>query len=253
MKDKIIIIVFLANIMIANSQILVDSLTQKRDIVLSKFNISNKEYRFKRVLIPSDKIYSIRKGREILILIDEHDNIVFKFEEIDGYTSLYLEYAIFNKIKIKNRELLVIETSPFESLNQIWFYEVLGNGKLKFIDVIQADEYKIINNEIYARVKNVICKDFFCANYNFALQHIDSEELYTINFYILKDSILLNNNAKHKKFFIQRIEKFKLINNEVKKLKFNAELEWIHNEIDLLESRINNIILNYKRDIETIK
>ena len=89
-----------------NGEFIIDELSAERDITLSIVKCKTGNIELKRLLLPLSKgetAYSIRKGREVLIA-QKGKATVFKFNEIDGYSSLFLDEAIFHFQKSSNNQ-----------------------------------------------------------------------------------------------------------------------------------------------------
>ena len=246
-RQSIIYLFLVFHSFVMNAQTLTDSLTNKRDVVFYKYENFEELFSLKRILIPNlGEKNSIRNGREILVSIDECGEIIYRFKEIDGYSSLFIESSSFNVFEIDNRKILIIEIEPFEALKHFLVYEINKNGSLKFIERKVSNSYKVNGNEIQIKL-NPICEDYFCSIYGFVLPHLNRNEIYIVDFYLLKGDLLVKNNFNHKNFIKNRIKQLKKINIELDKMKLIPDHKWIYQNIDSLKVHLNKTILKYEK------
>ena len=191
-------------------QMLTDEHTAERDKIFYQLQCGNNKLSLKRIL-KKGKSFSIRKGREILVAIDDQGDIVYEFENIDGYSSLFLESAKFDIQDINSDGIkeLIIEIEPFESSNMIWVYQFTKDCELSYIDLIIANAYEISNNELIIQT-NAVCTywdDY--VEFESVLGRLNTSMLDKLDYYELVDSKFVNVNSRHTKEIEKRISGYK--------------------------------------------
>ena len=140
---------------------------------------------------------------------------------------------------------LLIEIEPFESTNSVWIYELNANCSFNFINSKNIDSYEITNGELVVR-SNAVCEYWDeCLDFESIFGRVDYSRLYRLDFYQLKGSKLINNNIAHKKEIDNRIADYKIVVEQLKKLKSDAEFEWKKVEILRMSDRLSQTIEDY--------
>lgn len=203
-------------IYISNSQILTDEYSNQRDGEFFRMSCGSTELILNRILKTGESV-SIRKGREILVAVDEQKDLVYEFEDIDAYSSLFFESAKFKLTDINSDGVneLIVEIEPHESSNYIWIYELDSDCKFTFITNLQVDEYRIERNEIVART-HAVCKNWDDdANFGYVLRKIEFQKLKRLDFYRIQNSTLVNTNSEHSTEIETLIKEYQLVLNQI--------------------------------------
>ena len=228
------------------AQVIIDERTPERDKVFYELECGLNNLILKRVLTIGESA-SIRKGRELLVGIDEQDNIIYKFEDIDNYSSLFFEGAKFNlhDINSDGTKELIIEIEPWESSNTVWIYQLKTGCKPQFVTSLTVDEYDIRSNELVTK-KNAVCTYWDeCIDYESIFGRIDFERLTRVDFYSLKDGKLINSNSEHRNTINERITDYKTVLGQLAELKSKSEYAWEREQIAGMEDLLNQIINEY--------
>ena len=194
----------------AEKHVLTDEHTAERDKIFYQLQCGNNTLSLKRIL-KKGKSFSIRKGRETLVAIDNQGGIVYEFENIDGYSSLFLEAAKFDIQDINSDGIkeLIIEIEPFESSNMIWVYQFTEGCQLSYIETIIANAYEISHDELIIQT-NAVCTywdDY--VNFGHVFGQLNTSMLDKVDYYNLVDSKLVNVNSKHTNEIEKRISGYK--------------------------------------------
>jgi hypothetical protein len=241
-----IILLFIIGTLNSWAQIITDDLTPERDKIFYELECGSNNYFLKRVLTIGESA-SIRKGRELLVIIDEQANVIFEFEDIDNYSSLFFEVAEFNLYDINSdgTKELIIEIFPWESSNIIWIYQIKIGCTPKFIASLTVDEFKIVSNKLVTK-KNTICTYFGeCLIYEDILGLIDFERLTRVDFYSLREGQLINSNFEHRKAINECISDYQIVLDQLAELKSKSEDMFEREYITEIEDRLKQIIEEY--------
>ena len=155
-----IIFLFIIGFLNSWAQVITDDMTTERVKIFYELECGSNNYFLKRILTNGES-NSIRDGRELLAIIDEQENVIYEFEDIDNYSSLFFEVANFNLYDINSDGMkeLIIEIYPHESSNIIWIYQFDRVCTPKFIASLTVDDYEVVSNKLVTK-KNTICTYF---------------------------------------------------------------------------------------------
>ncbi len=228
---------------------LIDEYSDNRDIIIDSIDCNGKTIWLKRVLVPlgnDEQKYSIRNGRELMISIS--DEVVTKyFNEIDGYSSLFLENANIHKVRFDNDKLttIIIEIDAHESLNHLWVYQVMGCD-FKYISNLRADSLVIKDN--YFLVKNFLLienwEELVDIDMLFSIlfreQYNLYEGLYSLKAYSILDNLMVpakvddTDKDEYIKYLIELKERLETAKNDTTVFVSNFTIDHVLNKIDSL-------------------
>lgn len=244
------IFVVLAFIFEANGQIVKDSLSEIRDVTFFSFDNNGESISLGRILknTNENKSFSSRKGREILVSYIDN-NISFQFDEIDSYSSLFLEDAIFKIHDLNNDGLneLIIEIEPFESSNHIWIYTIQKNNRFKFITVKELKSYEIISGNVLKIKTNPFCQDWGDCLYDMAFdKKIDFTKLLKVDFFRIKKNKFININHLYQCELNKLSSDYEFILNQLENSKLIMNIPYEQERLRTLKSQIKKMIIERK-------
>lgn len=234
---------------------LLDNHSTERDIIFEERKLyqTHDSLCFKRILIPlgeNENRYSIRNGKEVLVLAND-DSIFQHFDEIDGYSSLFLDLAKFDFVDLNNDGLddLVISIEPHEALQRCWVYKN-QNNKMKYLGVFPLVSYQL-DNEILKIERYAIHDNW--ADWNDSENIVGLPSLKWIDYFKIDSDSFINVNHIYKDYFIDLSMIFQNhINFLEKKLTTIHEwdIEFVKKEIEETQSCIQDCdkIINSKRE-----
>lgn len=218
-------IILISFIFELNGQVIKDSLSDSRDVTFFNFDNNGKTISLGRILKKTEggKTFSVREGEEMLVSFIDGE-ISYHFEDIDGYSSLFLEDAIFKIQDLDNDGLneIIIEIEPFESSNHIWIYTIQKNNVFKFIYVKELRSYEIISGNVLKIKTNPFCQEWGDCLYDMAFdKEIDFSKLLKVDFFRFEKNKFVNINHLYKceldklksdyEFVLKQIENSNLI------------------------------------------
>ena len=231
----------------ANGQILKDSLSVTRDVTFFSFSNKDEIINLKRVLKKAEKddFFSIRKGRELLAS-SINEKIFFEFEEIDGYSALFLEDAVFKILDLNNDGFneLIIEIDPFESFKRLWIYTIESNKKFKFILSTEFLSFDVINENILRIVTNPFCEQWGdCLYETLSLnKYIDFNLLRKLDFYCLSSGKFKNVNHLYPHIFVEQQSNYKQVLNQLDESNLLINLPSQAEKLEALKRMIREIV-----------
>ncbi len=233
----------------SRAQVIRDELTPERDKVFYELECGTNNLALKRVLTVGEST-SIRKGRELLVGIDEQNDIIYEFQDIDAYSSLFFESAKFSihDVNSDGTPELIIEIEPFESSNTIWIYQIDQDCQFSFVNSIIANKYSVESNELIIQT-NAVCTywdDY--VNYGYLLGRLDNSLLDKVDFYELHNSKLVKVNSKHQKEMDARVENFKKFLELLAEQESKEDPETINafkDEYSEVRERLEKVIKDY--------
>lgn len=241
-----IIFLFVIGFLNSWAQVITDDWTTERDKIFYELECGSNNYFLKRILTNGEST-SIRDGRELLVIIDEQENVIYEFEDIDNYSSLFFEVANFNLYDINSDGMkeLIIEVYPHESSNIIWIYQFDRVCTPNFIASLIVDDYEVVSNKLVTK-KNTICTGFGeCLIYEDILGLIDFERLTRVDFYTLREGQLINSNVEHRKAINECISDYQIVLGQLAELKSKSEDMFERENITEIENRLKQIIKEY--------
>ena len=221
---------------------IIDKYSEERDVILFEEELFKKgdTLSFKRILVPLEQnevSYSIRKGREVLVLYNKAGKIVQRFDEICGYSTLFVDLAVFSFDDLNQDSLkdLTIFIRPFESLPSLWLYT--NNGKrLKFLERFQVESYEFNNSELktakYALIDN--WDDLTDEGYITGLP-----TLIWYDYYRVRSDSLISINSNHKLLFKTLLAQYENRLKELRQMRNSKSEQW---KIDIIEMEITGCL-----------
>ncbi len=249
MRKNLFILFFITVVIHGHSQIITDRYTPERDLEFYKLSCQNSDLSLKRVLTKGTS-YSSRQGRELLIVTDSTDSILYEFKNISGYSSLFLDEAQFNILNnSKNdKKQLIIQIEPWEGTRTIWIYQIDSECKFYFKGSKVSDKYWIEDNHLVIET-NAVCNDWQdCVNLESALYQIDNTLLKKIDYYEIRNTGLVNVNEMHKDVISQQKDKYRMVIQRINNLeeKGGPNLDkGLKSEYSTVKKRLLELIENY--------
>ncbi|MCE7995224.1 MAG: hypothetical protein HEP71_24815 [Roseivirga sp.] len=237
----------------SRAQILTDEYSKERDIEFYKVNCDSNELTLKRVL-KKGMGESNRNGREILVALNSHGNMIYEFEDIGAYSSLFFDSASFTMNDINSDSIpeLIIEIEPFESANYIWVYELNPDCGFSFVSNLHVRDYKIQEGELVVNTMVVGGDWQDDVDSEYVLRQVEPTKLKKLDFYRLQNSKLINTNSEHRTEIQNLIKGYKEVLQQITEQESGETADTMDSEkyaYQAVKSQLKKAIENYGKDL----